>query len=73
MNAETQAQIRRVGYPDFWPVSLEKNRKFFQVTQNLEPTIHEIFGVGMTEPLHKVARHLAKMVANSMSAVMLLA
>lgn len=72
MNAETQTQIQQVGYPDFWPVSLEKNRKFFLVTQNVGTTIDEVFGVGMTEPLHKVARHLAKMVANSMSAVMVL-
>jgi hypothetical protein len=72
MHAETQSQIQQVGYPDFWPVTLEENRKFFLVTQNIAPTIDEVFGVGMSEPLHKVARHLAKMVANSMSAVMVL-
>lgn len=72
MNAEAQARIQQVGYPDFWPVSMEKNRKFFLVTQNIGLTIDEIFCVGMSEPLHKVARHLAKMVANSMSAVMVL-
>jgi hypothetical protein len=72
MNPQTQSQIQQVGYPDFWPISLEKNRRFFLVTQNVGTTINEVFGVGMTEPLHKVARHLSKMVANSMSAVMVL-
>jgi hypothetical protein len=64
--------VRQVGYPDFWPVVLEKHKKFFLVTQNLGPTIDDLFSVAHTEPLHKVARHLAKMVANSVGAVLLL-
>jgi hypothetical protein len=64
--------VRQVGYPDFWPVVLEKYEKFFFVTRNLAPTIDDIFSVAHTEPFHKVARHLAKMVANSVGAVLLL-
>jgi hypothetical protein len=71
MDAEAPVLIQ-AGFPDFWPVIVEKYGKFFALTQSLEPTVKEIFGVGMSEPMHKVCRHLAKMVANSMNAVMLL-
>ena len=57
--------VRQVGYPDFWPIVLEKYKKFFLVTQGLGPTIDDLFSVAHTEPFHKVARHLAKMVTNS--------
>ncbi|MGA8734885.1 MAG: hypothetical protein WB558_13280 [Terriglobales bacterium] len=61
-----------MGYPDFWPIVLEKYRKFFLVTQGLGPTIDDLFSVAHAEPFHKVARHLAKMVTNSVGAVLLL-
>ena len=64
--------VRQVGYPDFWPVVLERYKKLFTVTQTLGPTIDDLFSVAHTEPLHKVCRHLAKMVANSVGAVLLL-
>lgn len=64
--------VMQVGYPDFWPVVLEKHKRFFEVTQTLGPTIDDLFSVAHTEPLHKVCRHLAKMVANSVWAVLLL-
>lgn len=64
--------VRQVGYPDFWPIVLEKYKKFFLVTQGLGPTIDDLFSVAHTEPFHKVARHLAKMVTNSVGAVLLL-
>lgn len=64
--------VMQVGYPDFWPVVLEKHKKCFAVTQTLGPTIDDLFSVAHTEPLHKVCRHLAKMVANSLGAVFLL-
>lgn len=57
---------------DFWPVIAEKHKRFFALTDNLGPTIDKVFGVGMSEPLHKVWRYLAKMTANSLSAVTLL-
>jgi hypothetical protein len=62
----------QVGYPDFWPIILQKHEKFCAFAQALGPTIDEIYAVGMREPLHKVCRHLSKMVANSLSAVVLL-
>ncbi len=71
MNAKPPLQIQ-VGYPDFWPVIFEKHSKFFGLAQGIGPTVDEIFGIGMREPLHKVCRHLAKMVANSLSSVLLL-
>ena len=64
--------VRQVGYPDFWPVVLEQYKKLFAVTQTLGPTIDDLFSVAHTEPLHKICRHLAKMVANSVGAVLLL-
>jgi hypothetical protein len=71
VSAETQVQIQ-VGYPDFWRVIFQKHEKFFSLTQSVGPTIDESFGVGMSEPMHKVCRHLAKMVSNSLGAVLLL-
>jgi hypothetical protein len=67
----SQLQIQ-VGYPDFWPVVLQKYPEFFALTQTLGPTIDDLFSKGHTEPLHKVCRHLSKMVANSVGAVLLL-
>lgn len=64
--------VMQVGYPDFWPVVLERHKKFFLVTQDLGPTIDDLFSVAHSETLHKVCRHLAKMVANSVGAVLLL-
>jgi hypothetical protein len=63
--------VMQVGYPDFWPGVFEKYKKFFAVTRTLGPTIDDLFSVAHTEPLHKVCRHLAKMVANSVGAVLL--
>src|SRR5689334_10988791 len=62
----------QMGYPDFWPIMLQKYERFFTYVDGLGPTIDEIFSQGHAEPLHKVCRHLAKMVANSQSAVVLL-
>src|SRR5436309_6801185 len=62
----------QIGYPDFWPVMLQKYEKFFLYVNDLGPTIDESFSRGHTEPLHKVCRHLAKMVSNSLCAVVLL-
>ncbi|HEY3973912.1 MAG TPA: DUF5677 domain-containing protein [Candidatus Sulfotelmatobacter sp.] len=72
MNTPPMTAIQ-VGYPDFWPVVLEKHKSFFFVTRNLGPTIDDLFSVAHSEPIHKVCRHLAKMVANSVGAVLLLA
>ena len=67
-----QPEIVQMGYPDFWPVMLQKYERFFTYVDGLGPIVDEVFSVGHREPLHKVCRHLAKMVANSLSAVVLL-
>jgi Family of unknown function (DUF5677) len=61
-----------MGYPDFWQVMLKKYERFCALTQTLGPTIDELFSQGHSEPLHKVCRHLSKMVSNSLNAVLLL-
>jgi Family of unknown function (DUF5677) len=61
-----------MGYSDFWPVMLKKYERFCALTQTFGPTIDDLFSQGHREPLHKVCRHLSKMVSNSLSAVLLL-
>jgi hypothetical protein len=61
-----------IGYPDFFPVMLKKHAKFFDVMQTISPMMDDVFSKGHSEPMHKVCRHLAKVVANSMNAVLLL-
>ena len=63
MSTQPPVQIQ-VGYPEFWTVILQKHEKFFAQTQTIGTTIDEMFGVGMSEPMHKVCRHSAKMVSN---------
>jgi hypothetical protein len=65
-------QDQVVGYPDFYPVMLEKHARFFEVMQAVPPMMNDVFSQPHSEPLHKVCRHLAKMVANSLNAVLLL-
>jgi len=67
----TQPQVQ-MGYPDFWPVILRRYGRFFDLAQQLGPTINDVFSQSHTEPLHKVCRQLSKMVANSVGAVLLL-
>jgi hypothetical protein len=71
MSTQTQPQIQ-MGYPDFWPVVLRKHERFLALTQTIGPLIDDLFSEAHTEPLHKVCRHLSKMVANSVGAVLLL-
>src|SRR5271169_1447769 len=68
----TQDQVT-IGYPEFYPLMLEKHAKFFEVMQTIPPMMDSVFSQGHSEPLHRVCRHLAKMVANSLNAVLLLA
>jgi Family of unknown function (DUF5677) len=60
------------GFPDFIPVIVQKHEKFFAVTQDIGPLMDDLFSQLHSEPFHTAARHLAKMVANSMNAVLLL-
>ncbi len=71
MSTQTKTGIV-MGYPDFWPVVLRKYKKFFELSQTLGPTIDDLFSQSHTEPSHTVCRHLSKMVANSVGAVLLL-
>jgi len=71
VNTQSKPQID-VGYPDFWPVVMQKHKKFFALTQTLGPTIDDLFRMAHSEPMYKVCRQLSKMVANSVGAVLLL-
>ena len=71
MSVQFPTQIQ-VGYPDFWPVIFQKHQNFCVVAQGLGPIMDEIFSKAHGEPLHKVCRHLSKMVANSLSSVLML-
>src|SRR6185437_9197565 len=60
------------GYPDFWPIAYREHEKFFEAADKTEPLMNEIFSVGQADPMHKVLRHLSKMVSNSFSALLIL-
>src|SRR5215467_15152387 len=66
------SRIVQMGYPDFWPIILEKHEGFLTLTQNLGPLIDDLFSQPHVEPMHRVCRHLAKMTANSLLAVITL-
>jgi len=69
--ATSDAQIQ-IGYPDFFPLIVEKHAKFFEVIQSIGPLMDDVFSEAHSEPLCKICRHLTKMVANSLNAVLLL-
>ncbi len=71
MSTQRKGEIQ-MGYPDFWPIVLQKHEKFFALTQTIGPIIDDLFSEGHSEPLQKVCRHLSKTVANSVGAVLLL-
>ena len=71
MSAQPQVQVQ-TSFPDFWRVILQKHKKFVALVQTLGPMIDDLFCQGHSEPLHKVCRYLAKMVANSVGAVLVL-
>jgi len=68
---ETEIEILP-GYQEFWPVAFATFEAFFEAARKTEPLINEIFSVGRAEPLHKVLRHLSKIVSNSFSALLIL-
>jgi Family of unknown function (DUF5677) len=61
-----------MGYRDFWPVVFQRYEGFCTLGPRVLPLVHEIFSQPHSEPLHKICRHLAKMTANSVGAVLLL-
>ena len=60
------------GHPEFWDRVHDSAPKFFEAAKALEPYLNEIFSAGPSEPLHKVCRHIAKTVCNSLGAVLVL-
>jgi len=36
----------RMGYPNFWPVMLQRYERFFEYADDLGPTIDQIFSQG---------------------------
>jgi hypothetical protein len=60
------------GHPEFWDIGHQTAPKFFEAVKTLEPSLNDIFSVGPSDPLHKVCRHVAKMVCNSLGALIVL-
>lgn len=60
------------GFPDFWQRAHDRFPLFFKAAGDLAPLQNEIFRKPVSEPLHKVLRHIAKIVSNSMGAVIVL-
>ena len=61
-----------MGYEEFHALMHKKYAKLFEVMRSIPPMMNDLFSQGHSEPLHKVCRHLAKMVSNSMNAVLVL-
>jgi hypothetical protein len=61
-----------IGYEDFHALMLEKYVKLFEVMQGIPPMMTDVFSKLHDKPLHTVCHHLAKMVANSVNAVLVL-
>jgi hypothetical protein len=63
-----------VGYPDFWQRVHDQFPKFFDsATVELAEIGNTAFRRPLAEPLHKIARHLTRMVLNSLNSVSILA
>jgi hypothetical protein len=60
------------GHPEFWDKGYQIAPRFFDSVGTLEPSLNDIFSIGPSEPLHKVCRHIAKMVCNSLGALIVL-
>ncbi|MGB8064514.1 MAG: DUF5677 domain-containing protein [Candidatus Sulfotelmatobacter sp.] len=61
-----------VGFPDFWQHVHDKYAKFFEAAVELTAVGNEVFNVPLSEPLHKLARHISRMVWNSFGSLMVL-
>ena len=60
------------GFPEFWPRVHDKFPLFFKAAQELEPIQNRIFQKQVSEPLHKILRHISKTVSNSLGALIVL-
>jgi len=66
-------QLVSVGYPDFWQRVHDQFPTFFDsATVDLIEIGNTAFRKPLAEPLHKVARHLARMIGNSLNSVSIL-
>jgi hypothetical protein len=71
---ECPPQVVGVGYPDFWQHVHDQFPKFFGTASlELVDIGNTAFRGSLSDPLHKIARHLARMVWNSIGSVSLLA
>jgi hypothetical protein len=71
--SECTQRVVGVGYPDFWQRAHDQFPKFFGTASlELVDIGNTVFRGSLSEPLHKVARHLARMVFNSIASVSVL-
>jgi uncharacterized protein DUF5677 len=71
---ECAPQVVGVGYPDFWQHVHDQLPKFFGTASlELVDIGNTAFRGSLSDPLHKIARHLARMTWNSIGSVSLLA
>lgn len=70
-----KAQQPRItaGFPDFWAQAHDKYPLFFKGAIELSPIMNKMFQIPVGEPLHKVIRYIAKIVSNSLGALITLA
>ncbi len=60
------------GFPEFWQLAHNNHPLFFKAAMDLMPLQNEIFIKPVSEPLHKVLRYIAKIVSNSLGALITL-
>lgn len=70
----SEEQLRVIaGFPDFWQIAYNEYPLFFKAAMELLPLQNGVFRKHVSEPLHKVLRHITKIVSNSLGAVIVLA
>lgn len=62
-------KLRMVGFPDLWQAGHDENPSAFKAIAGLSQLENALFAKSISEPLHKVMRHLAKIAANSLDAL----
>ena len=60
------------GFPEFWQIAHNKYPLFFRAAMDLMPLQNEIFIKPTSAPIHKVLRYIAKIVSNSLGALITL-
>src|SRR6266542_4202766 len=64
-----EGRIEQVGFPDFWQKAHEVRPQAFKAISELMRLQQKLFLQPLSEPLHKVIRHIAKITINSMGAL----